>query len=379
MPENKTLLVGCPSTSTITGLSIQFDSLLAGFRERGLPFELIDRSRIDAEAIGSSEIRRTLKTIKLVCEYYLKLPNSRHVYFTLGSSRAGFLRDLLMLEPARLLGKRAVVHLHGGGYKDFFSSQPALLRKLISGTLSRVDRIIVEGELLRDQFWFVSNPQERIVVAPNGVPPPQNPHTARYIDPTEPVRIIYLSNMLESKGYIDVLAACHLVKNRLRRPFICDFCGAFIEARYDTYTGTANEAMSAFKNRIVEWDLQNEICFHGTVKGKQKDDLLRNAHVFVLPTYYPGEGQPVSIIEAMSHGVPIVTTRYRGIPELVIDGENGIFVEPRSPEQIADAIESIVGTPESFAHFSESSRTLFSERFTEEQHVKSVISHIIGF
>src|SRR5205807_28844 len=115
----------------------------------------------------------------------------------------------------------------------------------------------------------------------------------------------------------------------------CDFCGAFIATRYDTTLKTPEQARARFDELVRAWDLTGTVTYHGTVKGDAKHRFLEQAHVFVLPSYYSGEGQPVSILEALSYGTPIVATQYRGIPELLRHKVNGLFVHDRSPQDIS--------------------------------------------
>jgi len=379
MTRRKLILVGSPSRGVVTGLSAQFDALVAGLDSRRHPFVVVDRNRTDGPtAAGTFGFLRAWRTLRLLLEFYARLPGAGFVYLTVGSSRMGFLRDSLMITPSVLAGRRVVILLHGGGYKDFHAAQPGWLRWAIARTLSQVQVIFVNGELLRDQFWFVREAKQRIRVAPNGVPVPEPPSRPRGLEPGAPVRMLYLSNLLESKGYLDVLAACAILKERMGRPFQCDFCGAFVRTRYDTQWAPEEELRRQFLERIRDLGLEGNVRFHGPVGGREKRSFFETAHVFLLPTSYSGEGQPVSIIEAMSFGIPVVTTRYRGIPELVEDGRSGVFVEAHAPQQIASAVEEITRTPESYRRFSTNSLERFAERFTERAHVETVLSGIYG-
>ena len=80
------------------------------------------------------------------------------------------------------------------------------------------------------------------------------------------------------------------------------------------------------------------IKFIGTVSGQSKVDVLLQADVFVLPTYYPAEGQPWAILEAMAAGLPIISTDQGAITESVVDGVNGFIVEKRNSDQVAAKI-----------------------------------------
>ena len=76
--------------------------------------------------------------------------------------------------------------------------------------------------------------------------------------------------------------------------------------------------------------------------GDEKEKLYSEADIFLLPTYYLGEGQPISIIEALSYGLPVISTNFRGIPEQIKNNENGILLERSDGKSIATAIETII-------------------------------------
>src|SRR5258705_7266644 len=93
------------------------------------------------------------------------------------------------------------------------------------------------------------------------------------------------------------------------------------KAEFDGLLSSASETMS----------------YLGFVSGEQKHKLLRDADLFCFPTYYENENQPVNLIEAMAFGLPILTTRWRSIPELFPANYPGL-VEVRSPDQIGRAL-----------------------------------------
>ena len=75
----------------------------------------------------------------------------------------------------------------------------------------------------------------------------------------------------------------------------------------------------------------------GFVSGAEKSRALREADLFCFPTQYLGENQPVSLIEAMAFGLPIVTTRWRSLPEMLPPGYPGL-VNGQDPDEIATAL-----------------------------------------
>jgi glycosyltransferase involved in cell wall biosynthesis len=101
--------------------------------------------------------------------------------------------------------------------------------------------------------------------------------------------------------------------------------------------------------------------------GQRSDvpNLLRAADVFILPSY--SEGLPLSVIEAMASGVPVVATRVGGIPELVIDGHNGVLVPPGSAKDIASALSRIIGDNVFAARIVAAAKQAVREAFSLQQ------------
>jgi glycosyltransferase involved in cell wall biosynthesis len=139
------------------------------------------------------------------------------------------------------------------------------------------------------------------------------------ISEREIVHILYLSNFIRTKGYAEVLELARYEKDRVEaggeRKFHFDFAGKFFE---DAEAGF-------FENYVKEYELEQYITYHGIVEGEQKQKLLKDSLIFVLPTRLI-EGQPISILEAMRNGMMIVTTNDAGIGDIVKDETNGIVI-----------------------------------------------------
>jgi glycosyltransferase involved in cell wall biosynthesis len=327
---------------------------------------------------GSFDWRRIIATLKLLAFFCTQLLNSGAVYMLIASSKLGFLRDALMIWASRLLGRRLVLHLHGGGYRPFYETQPPWLQRVIAKTVAQADAIIVLGEQLRDQFAFVPNIEEKIHVVPNGLPLDLQPKTVRSksLPTTGALRLLYLSNLIESKGYLTLLEACRILHHEHQIPIHCDFCGDFGQTSVDKLSHPS-EAKANFLHLISTWQLTDVVTYHGMVTGDKKQQFLEQAHTLILPTTYPWEGQPISIIEALAFSTPVIATSHRGIPEQVIDRYNGFLVAPNAIN-IAEALLEMLQNPTLYQALSKNAKTHFEEHFTQEKYLKLLIPLILG-
>ncbi len=374
------LAVGVTSNEIVTGLSVAFDAFIEGLDERSIEYTLVDAGvGASVNNAGVFSTNRMLGVFLVLFRIFKGLVKTDIVYVTMGASRLGFIRDLFIILMTALFKRRLVFHLHGGGYGDFYQRCPSLLKFIIRHTLNSVDKIIVLGDLLRNQFNFLSeNNRQKIVVVANGLPIKDTPaQEFKTISADKPLKFLYLSNMIPSKGYLQVLEVCKILKiNKVN--FVCDFAGEFMS------TGSVNDSVNPdlarnhFFDLISKYDLRDEVKYHGVVRGNEKQKLFSETNIFLLPTNYSGEGQPISIIEALSYSVPVIATRFRGIPEQIEDGENGILIDSASPSDIIAAIEKMTKTSRVYEKMSAHAYHVFKEKFTREQYLNRLVSTVLS-
>lgn len=285
-----------------------------------------------------TKIRRYFNPMRLFLLLIVNLlQGARGVYLTLGQSYGGIIRDVIIIYFAKLFGVPMVIHLHGGAIKDLYQNAPWALRVLMKRAYHKVDKVIVLGKSLKDQFSFFLS-SEKISVVPNSYSSdaPSAREVERAIDTrsrSSVLKLLYLSHVLPSKGLFDVLEGLKILKQQFSFPFEFHFAGAVIPER--------EYSESQIRHKISSYQdffSSSEFIVDGVLDNKAKWDLLLKSHILLLPTRFSKEGQPISVVEAMYAGCAIITTRYRGIPDLVEDGANGWFVPPSSPEAIAQRI-----------------------------------------
>lgn len=276
------------------------------------------------------------------------------VYICIAQNTLGYLRDCLFLIPSKLLGRKVVVHLHGGGFRNYFDKTSFLMRWLIRWTLCDVRRSIVLGQKLRSIFNGLVA-EARIVTVPNGIQL-DGKCSIKDRENDHYFKITFLGTLIKSKGFLDVLRAVPLVVAACPSARFV-LAGEFYCPREER---EAREIVEHYQfHDIVKWP--------GVVVGEAKTALLESSDIFVFPTYYPLEGQPLVILEAMAAGLPVITTDQAAISETVLDGVNGFIVPSENPGALAEKIILLANDSQLRHRMSLASRDRFLRHYTVER------------
>ena len=174
------------------------------------------------------------------------------------------------------------------------------------------------------------------------------------------VHVLYLAHCTREKGAFDAMAGVALANKKLADQH------SPISLRL-TVTGNiiTPEDRIEFEKLMADSAISGCVQYAGFVSGEQKDRLLRSADMFCFPTFYPNENQPVNLIEAMAFGLPVLTTRWRSLPEVFPEGYPGL-VDVRSPEQIASGLLELLSQDGGRL------RALFLKNFTLESYLSGL-------
>jgi len=297
--------------------------------------DVIDLSKAELRA-GLSSSSRVVEVLKILRAVSRKRKDADVIYLTVSESLAGNLKDLLiyLLCFGRL--SRMVIHLHGGaGMKRIMAPNRRVLRRLNALFLRRLGGVIVLGRTHAEIFRGVV-PGGRLHIVPNFAEDYLFASVER-IDAkfakTSPLKLLFLSNLIPGKGHDELVDAFFALDEQTRASMEVDFAGGFeTEGQKDRFLG-----------RIAG---VSNIRYHGIVTGERKRVLFDQAHLFCLPTYYPYEGQPISILEAYASGCAVITTDHSGIRDVFRDEVNGFQVKERSATDLRRAIERAAAEPE---------------------------------
>lgn len=363
----RVLMIG-PRVPPPTGQSIAFEVLLSALDRYG-ETEIIDLAERFGRRDRAFSIRRAWAVLKLTFRLWKGVRWSQVVYMQIAQSRWGLLRDCLFIAMAGLVGRPVITHLHGGGYGDFFRSEPPLIRSLIRLGLAQVHSMIVLSEALRKNFDFMGESfATRIRVVPNPCPIRK---TGPKKTTSGEVRLLFLSNLLVEKGYLDCIDALVHVQRMLPNVQVkLTLAGAPMLGQ-DEYRD-AGDLQESLGKHIRYLGLENSVAVVGVVMNEAKLCLLADTHIALLPTYYRNEGQPIALIEAMASGLPFVATAWRGIRDLACD-DVGILVPPRSPLAIADAVVQLFRDPVQYERMSANAVSA-SARYAQETHIQDMMN-----
>ena len=316
----------------IHGLSKAVDTLY----NSNLNLNVSENGEFDFSKIDIKNNKHFFKSI-------IKIINSNAdaYYFTISQSRGGNLRDIILLEILKLKKAKCILHLHGGYYRKLIDEVLPKWQKKLNYTLIKdVDAAIVLSESLKNIFHGMID-DEKIYVVENCVDDnvllseEDLLKKINNIDNRKTIKILWLSNFIQSKGYEDVLELALLEKNRIdngeNQRFKFEFAGKFFRKEEEAH----------FIEYVKNSQLGDIISYHGIVYGNKKRELFNDADIFILPTRYPNEGQPISILEAMGNGLYIIATNHAGIPDIVENNINGLLINEETIEEIYKKILSL--------------------------------------
>lgn len=279
------------------------------------------------------------------------------VLVPISQTTTGFIKDSIFIVLASLYKSKIIIQLRGSNIQNWLSKSNKSTNTYFKIILKKTKGVIVLGKNLKYLFEnYFKN--EDIYVIPNGgnyLIPKKNKHSTE-------IKILYFSNLLESKGVEDVFNAISILnKQKLSHRFSIDFVGAWNS--------------DIIKNRCTQL-LEKEmlpIQIHLPTSGTNKINFLSNADIFIFPPRDP-EGHPWAIVEAMAASLPIISTNKGAIIESVIDTKNGFIVPEKNPEMIAQKLKLLIENSELREQMGVASKKLYLENFTEEKMIEKYIS-----
>jgi glycosyltransferase involved in cell wall biosynthesis len=242
------------------------------------------------------------------------------------ASRTSFWRKSIFFILAFLFGVPTILHLHGGEFTIFYEKECGRFRKyLIRYVFNKATRIVVLSSTWKAWVQSISaNPHVEAIYNPVVLP-----DKAHVWEACKYGTVLFLGQIRKQKGVYDLLEAAAKV--------------AAVHSEFRLLLGGDGE-LKQVQARAEELGINNKIELLGWVKGSDKERYLAEAMIFVLPSY--NEGLPMSVLEAMAEGLPIISTSIGGIPEAVTDGVEGFLIEPSDIEALTARLSQLLHDPD---------------------------------
>ncbi len=303
-----------------------------------------------------SKWKKLAKALKAYYTFYKLLKNNKpdvvHVHSSFGPS---FFRKYPIINMAYKKGIPIINHIHGSALDELYTNAPSWKKHMVEKSYGRCTRLIVLSEDWKKKISAIVS-EDKIEVVPNYC----KIHSEMTDDGNMDMRfekkqILYLGRFDELKGVSDIPEIAKKVIKKVPE-------AVFVAA------GTGEtEPVIADVNRL---GLEKSVLFPGWIRGEEKEKLLRESALFLLPSHM--EAMPMSILEAMGYALPIVSTEVGGIPKLVSKDKNGSLYAPKDTDGMSSGIIRYLTDRKAFDSASRSSLEIAESTYSFDMHLNSL-------
>ncbi|MEM8868323.1 MAG: glycosyltransferase [Verrucomicrobiota bacterium] len=314
----------------------------------------------DIESVGSFQLKKIFITLVVSFKLMRMCFGSKNVlvYYPPASPAViPVLRDLMFFVIARLGARRWIFHFHAGGLPEFLNSRWwGFLAKWIYPSPKLNISMSKDSELTPGKFFGGED-----VYIPYGLEVPLQFEARGHL---RPLRLLYLGNLFISKGVEMCLRALKSLRDQGH------------DLHLDLVGGDVERDRDRIKEIVNELELAEHATFHGVQSGDPKWECFKLADCFVFPSHYPAEKFPNVLIEALGAGLPVVTTHWRGIPELVgTDCTGSTLVDIHDQAGFEKGILDVIrASDETYASYRKASRARFVQKYTLDKFNDSVLA-----
>lgn len=299
--------------------------------------------------------------IKIIYYLIVKKIDIVHIHV---SERGSFYRKNIIFNISKFFHKKIITHMHGAEFKEFYSNSSINQKHKIIKFLVESDKVIALGDSWSKYIQSLDSKID-IEIMQNFVSEVKETSTFN----TNKVNILFLAVVTKRKGIFDLVES---VSNLVKYEDIRKYKIKVIIAG----SGVEEESV---KKKVIEKGLEEYFDFRGWIDNTEKINTLLESQIFVLPSY--NEGLPVSILEAMSYGIPIISTNVGSIEDAVKDDYNGIIINPGNIDMLTDSIIRLIKNKRDWEKFSINNKLLVSQKYNSNiyfDNMENIYKSIIG-
>lgn len=287
-----------------------------------------------------------LRILWTVCTYR---PHIAHLHTAIKGS---FIRKSILSILLQTLGIKVVLHHHGSSLLPFYQNLPKWGQCLFRHIVNNVDSNIVLSLTLQNEMKKFL-PDAPFIVIPNAVNTTiNNPYTGTGH------LVTTMGRLGKRKGTYDLLQTIEQIDKMLPSHIQFALCG----------DGDVEEV----KTMTVRLGITHRIAHIGWVSGKEREEILAQTLLHVLPSYH--EAFPMAILETMARGIPNISTRIASIPEVVKPHITGYLITPEDIDSLGKYILQCCTTPTERLDMSKHSYELITKNYSQQQQIEHIKS-----
>ncbi len=356
------ILFIAPIPPPIDGQSKASKVILDGFHDNSFNVKIINinKRKITNGIFSFSRFNELFRSFKLVSN---NRKGNDIIFISLAESFLGNLRDIMYYMICyKDIDKVYIQMLGGAGMKKILTKN-TLRYKINKHFIKKMAGVIVEGPLNYETFSQVID-KGKIHIVPNFAEDylfVSDEEIDKKFGKTDVLQIVYLSNLIKGKGYDELADAYIKLDEQSKKKIRIVYVGGF-------------EDEESSRNFLKKIEPFKNISYIGRfIDGQDKRALFCKSHVFCLPTYYPFEGQPISILEAYATGCAVITTDHSGIPFIFSDIINGYKAEKQSVDSLVEILKKLPTSVDELKKIAIFNRDTALVKYRTSKYQKSVI------
>jgi colanic acid/amylovoran biosynthesis glycosyltransferase len=248
---------------------------------------------------------------------------------------------------------KLVTTFHGNDLSAYIQKNPKAYTRLFANG----DLFLPISEQTKQKLQMLGCDPKKTAIHRMGVRMERFEYTPREIIKGEPTTILTIGRLVEKKGHeyaIRAFAKVAATRKGIRYLIVGD-----------------GPQRSLLETLAAELGVKDRIEFLGEINQDEAAELYRKSHIFLLPSVTAAdgdqEGVPVVLMEAQATGLPVISTKHAGIPEVVEDGKTGYLVEEKDIDALAEKLEYLLEHPEQWPKMGEAGRKLVEEKYDSKK------------
>ncbi|MBY6839007.1 glycosyltransferase family 4 protein [Clostridium botulinum] len=266
------------------------------------------------------------------------------------ASRGSFIRKSYFVKLSKFFKKKIILHIHGAEFEQYYKNECSKKQQLyIRNTFNLCDLVIALGDEWKKKIQEYCDVE--ILVLNNAIKiPNENLYNINSNN------ITLLGRLDKRKGTFDVIESAKDIKKKYPKLKIVLAGDGDIEK---------------VKLKIKEYGLEDTVSVLGWINESKRNQILKDTKIYILPSY--NEGMPMSILEAMSYGIPVISSNVGSIPTLIKNGINGYLIEAGDTKSLANNILKLVENKNLRNIISKNNYSEVKEKFSIESNIEKLI------